>query len=267
MTTIIHTKDIPTRFDVAYKEACAEIGCKPLDLLGVMMSESGVRASATNGAPWHAVGLIQFMPDTLKWLGWRDGWEAFRRLDAVQQLPYVVRYFQAFEMHGKPWTSAGRLYQCTFLPGTLSTHDETEGRDTLVVNGDRTRLGWAYSANAVFDENRDGKITIAELTQAIFRNSRGPRYLELLGRLGLASACEGVDLDPDGDGRVDIVSCFHLQTALDRLGHSPGAIDGLFGPNTSKAIKAFETERELPVVGLPTASLRSALAIAVEAAR
>lgn len=260
---IKHTKDLPDRFPVAFAEACAEIGCEQLDLLGVMFSESGCIAHATNGAPYHAVGLIQFMPDTLKWMGWTQGYEAFRHVDAVGQLPYVVRYFQAFEKQGKPWASAGRLYQATFLPGTLATD---HGEESILVARDG-RLGWAYSANAVFDENGDGMITIAELTSAVFRNCRGARYVEILERLGMLDgddADKRPTLDPDGDGVPDIVSCLHLQTALERLGFDPGPIDGLFGPKTRAGIVAFQKSRELPETGRPDAELRAHVGIAIQ---
>ena len=32
-----------------------------------------------------------------------------------------------------------------------------------------------------------------------------------------------------------------IQTALDQLGHSPGAIDGLWGPRTARAVKSLQT--------------------------
>jgi lipoprotein-anchoring transpeptidase ErfK/SrfK len=51
-----------------------------------------------------------------------------------------------------------------------------------------------------------------------------------------------------------------LQVLLDRAHASPGVIDGLPGDNTDKAIRAFETMRNLEVDGKADAALWSALA-------
>ena len=36
-----------------------------------------------------------------------------------------------------------------------------------------------------------------------------------------------------------------LQAALKALGHDPGPVDGVFGPATEAAVKAFQQEREI----------------------
>jgi peptidoglycan hydrolase-like protein with peptidoglycan-binding domain len=41
-----------------------------------------------------------------------------------------------------------------------------------------------------------------------------------------------------------------LQEALKALGHDPGRIDGVFGPRTESAVKAFQQAREIPVDGI-----------------
>jgi peptidoglycan hydrolase-like protein with peptidoglycan-binding domain len=41
-----------------------------------------------------------------------------------------------------------------------------------------------------------------------------------------------------------------LQEALKTLRHDPGAIDGVFGPRTENAVKAFQQAREIPVDGI-----------------
>src|SRR4051812_7852698 len=41
-----------------------------------------------------------------------------------------------------------------------------------------------------------------------------------------------------------------LQDALKVLGHDPGPIDGVFGPKTENAVKAFQKAREIPVDGI-----------------
>ncbi len=41
-----------------------------------------------------------------------------------------------------------------------------------------------------------------------------------------------------------------LQAALKALGHDPGPIDGVFGPTTEAAVKAFQQEREIRADGV-----------------
>jgi peptidoglycan hydrolase-like protein with peptidoglycan-binding domain len=41
-----------------------------------------------------------------------------------------------------------------------------------------------------------------------------------------------------------------LQAALKALGHDPGPIDGVFGPTTEAAVKAFQQEREIAADGV-----------------
>ena len=46
-----------------------------------------------------------------------------------------------------------------------------------------------------------------------------------------------------------------LQSALQRLGYDPGPIDGLYGPKTATAIRAYQTATGLPVNGRITHAL------------
>ena len=41
-----------------------------------------------------------------------------------------------------------------------------------------------------------------------------------------------------------------LQAALKTLGHDPGPADGVFGPRTERAVRAFQQAREIPVDGI-----------------
>lgn len=273
------TRDIPDHFLRHFLDACAEIGCNPLHLLGVMFSESNARADAINEGPagesnpdkrYNAVGLIQFMPPILAGLGFRrdlspsNRAHAFRHLDATGQLPFVVAYFNQWAKTGKPWSSAARLYQATFVPATLAMFPAEDMGAVLVARGGF--LGWAYSANAVFDANGDGKITIAELDAAIRRNAKGARWRELLERLGLEEPPHTLE-DVDGDGLPEVTSIADVQEALSRLGYDPGDVDGIDGPKTRAAVRAFQTDHEgLAVDGIPGRHTRRALAEAVSTA-
>lgn len=80
-----------------------------------------------------------------------------------------------------------------------------------------------------------------------------------IGRLVEASAIGA----PQVDGAPASVSVVQVQSHLAALGYDPGAIDGLFGANTSSAIEAFERDRGLTVTGAPSAELLAALEAAV----
>lgn len=258
--TIYHSRDIPVRFEGAFLRVCEKLAMRPIDLLGVMMSESGVRAAARN-PNGGAIGLIQFMPPILAGLGWRRPAEEFGLLTADQQLPFVEAYFRAWAKDAGGWDSAGRIYQATFLPATLRT---MRGEDAILCERGG-RLGWAFEANSVFDANGDGRITVGELTASVFRACKGPRWLELIARLGLEAP--PVELrDADGDGVPELATLPELQVALARVGFDPGAPDGLMGPRTRAAIVAFQKERGLAADGIAGPLTRRELALAVATA-
>jgi hypothetical protein len=100
-------------FFVQLKQTCGRLRCAPEDLLGVMESESSVQPSAQN-PKGNATGLIQFMPDTLKGLGWTAGPDEFKGLTAEQQLPFVERYFA-------PHISQGLTSACAVTRRRLSS--------------------------------------------------------------------------------------------------------------------------------------------------
>jgi hypothetical protein len=158
-----------------FKQVCSRLSCAPEDLLGVMESESGVKPSAQNPRG-KATGLIQFMPDTLTGLGWRNGPDEFQILSAEEQLPFIEKYFAPHVSQGLG--SAGRLYQTTFLPATFSGSQES-----TVIAAPEGPNSSAYKANPLLDSNRDGKITVSDLTARIDSVRRGTRWEALLRRL------------------------------------------------------------------------------------
>jgi hypothetical protein len=139
-----------------------------------MESESSVMPSAQNPRG-KATGLIQFMPATLTGLGWTQGPDAFRSLTADDQLPFVERFYRP---HIGQLTSPGRLYQATFLPATLMGTDETS-----VIAAPGGPNANAYRDNTLLDTNRDGAITVSDLTARIDAVRQGPRWAALTARL------------------------------------------------------------------------------------
>jgi hypothetical protein len=155
-----------------------------MHMMRVMKSESDVRATAHNDNPkslppekrYNASGLIQFMPQTLKGLGWREGHEKFRRFTATQQMWWVKQYYTPYKgyLH-----TVGGLYVATFLPALVK---HANNRDYVLTAKDG-QLSWAYGPNAVFDANKDFKITVGELEDMVDRSCKGDRWEQLKARL------------------------------------------------------------------------------------
>lgn len=257
MTSLIHTKDIDALFFPKLDEVATELGASPEDMLAVMYSESGCRADAHNDNPknlppekrWNASGLIQFMPATLHGLGWTLGHAAFRRLSATEQLPWVRRYYVAYKGH---LGSVGGLYVATFLPALV----KYAGDPAFVLTAKNGPLGWAYAPNSAFDANKDYAITVGELEDAVARNARGPRWSELLTRL------RGQDVHEElAEEGFDLRTTIGIQRALDRLGFSPGSIDGIPGPKTAAAAYLYQAQAGLVADGIVGPLTRASLEI------
>ena len=127
-------------------KVASNLGVDTSNLIAIMKSESSLNPQAVNPVT-GASGLIQFMPNTAKSLGTTV--EEIRKMTAVQQLPYVEKYFKSVRV--QPGSSAGRLYAYVFLPGRAN-------REVLTQAGENY-----YESNKGLDIDRDGKITIADL--------------------------------------------------------------------------------------------------------
>ncbi|HWL85608.1 MAG TPA: peptidoglycan-binding domain-containing protein [Polyangiaceae bacterium] len=67
-------------------------------------------------------------------------------------------------------------------------------------------------------------------------------------------------------GRIDVATTEGVQQALSFLGHDPGAVDGLDGPNTHAALKAFQEAVGITSDGLIGPNSRKALLSELESA-
>ena len=122
------------------------------DLLGMMHAESGIQANIQNSI--GATGLIQFMPSTARAMG--TNVNAIKQLSRAQQLPLVDQYFT---MNRLPrGATAGQLYASVFWPAALRRPSD----HVIASAGSRV-----YSQNAGLDVNRDGSITVGDLTERV----------------------------------------------------------------------------------------------------
>ena len=146
--------DYGPKFLAKVKEIANRLDCDYRDLLGLMNSESGIRADIKN-PNGSASGLIQFIESTANSLGTTTA--QLRAMKPIDQLDYVEKYLTKVKaqagLTGR--LSAGDLYSLVFLPGRAR-------RDILASSGESY-----YACNRGADLNKDGKITKAELGQRI----------------------------------------------------------------------------------------------------
>jgi hypothetical protein len=171
-------------------------------------------------------------------------------LTATQQLEWAHRYYRPYRGH---LVSIGAIYTATFLPVLVRRARDPE----FVLCAKDGPLGWAYGPNAVFDANRDQTITVSELEAAVTRNCTGPRWAELVARLGGNYAPH---VEPE---TFDLGTIRGLQEALTRLGLEPGPVDGYPGPLTTAAVLTFQHARGLTPDGVYGPKTRAAISVAL----
>jgi hypothetical protein len=205
------------------------LGISRGDLLRVMFLESGGRLDAKNKHT-GAVGLIQFMPATLRAMGVTE----WRGDDLDFQLALVERYLRPYvgRMNG-----LANTYAAVFFPVACGKCSDPE----YVVTGSP----WVVKVNGVLDENGDGKITAGELEAAVRRACRGPEWGRIAREAGLGS----------GDALQDWGTVAGLQRALGV------PADGIVGPVTRGAIRAYEKKQGWKVTGEPSVGLFKALGV------
>jgi len=180
-------------------EVSNDVQMKPEDLLNVMAVESGIDPTAHNTGGGNASGLLQFMPSTLKNLGFKGTHADFRRLDAVDQLDYVKKLIQSnMKFNGGPFTSAAQYYVANFLPVALQLPGIKQGDpNTIIVakNPDKPHLPGVsiqeeklfYESNPVLDADKDGTITYGDIQTVLNQAAGGKNFRTALAQLQSAT--------------------------------------------------------------------------------
>ncbi len=130
-----------------------KLNVNPNWLMAIMNFESGLKPSAINKHT-NATGLIQFMPKTAKSLG--TSTEELKRMTAVEQLDYVYKYFYPYRYKIKSFVD---MYLVTFLPVSVGKPVD------WVLRAKNLPAEAIARVNRVFDVNKDGVLTVAEIEQ------------------------------------------------------------------------------------------------------
>lgn len=183
-----YSSEIPDAFftdEIAY---AAELGVDPVDWIRPLMNESDLSYKAHN-ATGDASGIFQAMPQTLRNLGFPGDWHEFVKLDADKQLPWMRKYYAPYK--GK-LVNATAVYMATFTPAWIPGANNPDfiicARDGSMFGGRPSAVDahtsqlW-YKQNRGLDVDNDGRITVSDLTAAIARADRGPRWEEIMQRM------------------------------------------------------------------------------------
>jgi hypothetical protein len=156
---------------------------RPEDILNIMTIESGLNPAA--GHPGGATGLVQFMPDTLKGLGYQGSADSFKNVAAVDQLTYVEKWMKSIiSMNGgRNPKSVSQYYVGNFLPVALRLPGvQNEDPKTIIVAKHPTRPHLPgvsikremlfYNSNPYLDRDKDGAITYGDIQTVVREASK-----------------------------------------------------------------------------------------------
>ena len=128
-------------------------------LMACMAFESGgtFSPSIQNGAGANAFGLIQFMDGAAKDLG--IPLSKIKTMSQLDQLDLVFKYFEMWEQRGKVYKHLQDFYMTIFYPKAVGYE-----ADHILFREDVIQ----YRQNSGFDFNKDGFITIGEISARLF---------------------------------------------------------------------------------------------------
>lgn len=197
-----------------------ELGVPAEDLLAVSFHESGLYPWITGKDPQTgkhiAWGLFQL---TFRWnraAGISDAqfaeWMAQQYVPqtAEEQIPFMRRYWQAMNAtfrkgRGFAGLSPGAFYAYNFVPAWVGDGSD----ETILVSripsdfagrpDAATRVSY-YESNQSLDANRDGRVTIADMTAVVRKRQGEPLFRLALARLNAARARRGQPPSTPPDG-------------------------------------------------------------------
>lgn len=212
----------------------SELGMRPEDILAVMVSESGLNPAAVE-KKHKGSGLIGFMPDTLKNLGFKGKWNDFIELPGEDQLDFV-RTFIKSKMNvqgGRPFSSAAQYYVANFWPAALKLRGIQEGdpntifieENPRVIKDPKTGAEYskkyydvglkipasnergAYQANPLFHGKTAGAITYADMLKRLDQVKKMPTYTNALRAMKQSTGYDA-SIDNNSKPQESLISSF-----------------------------------------------------------
>ncbi len=186
--------NLSSSFFQKLKNGCKAVSMNPEHLLNVMALESGISASSHN-KNGNASGLLQFMPSTLKGLGYKGTHQDFRELKAEEQLDYCFSLIRGnMRINGGPFVSASQYYVGNFLPIALTLPGIRKNDPSTVIvakNPDVPHLPKVsakqetiyFNANTGLDVDKDGQITLGDIEKVLARARGSSTYKEAVAAL------------------------------------------------------------------------------------
>jgi len=227
-------------------QVSSELDMKPEHLLNVMDIESGINPQSQN-KNGGAIGLVQFMPDTLHGLGFKGSSAEFKEIGAENQLDYVKKWIQGLiKTNGGPLKSAAQYYVGNFLPVALTLPGvKQEIPNTIIVakNPKKPHLPGVsikreqsyYNANPYLDYNKDGFITYEDIQNILKRSASGKNYQGVIAELQKSTGYSPKNLlnnVPANDNLDDMLDSF-----LKNIAASNKKIYNKYLPNNNILIK------------------------------
>ncbi len=163
-------------FRWALVEMARKLDLDPSYIAAVMSVESNFDSKLSNqlcikatGDPNKcATGLIQFMPNTAKAMG--TSTTELRAMSPIAQLEYVRRFYAPYKGRLK---TPGDFYIATFCPALIGKAPETvvfeRGVEKPALCAPNVSSDRGYQLNAGLDLDKDGKITVRDVTTKITR--------------------------------------------------------------------------------------------------
>lgn len=197
---------------------------------------STFRAYAVDGDGDARIDLWQSLPDAMhsaaNYLK-RAGWRANEPVAVEVKLPAEFDWRQAHLANRLPvtvWAAAGvQAADGGALPGVA-------GPAAIVLP-----QGWQGPAFMVFDN-----------FNVVMQWNRSLNYALAVSLLAQQLAGGSGLLAPPGAGAPSTAQLQALQRALNEMGFDAGTPDGLLGPRTQSAIRAYQVRNGLPVDGYPS---------------